>query len=65
VLSLYEISDSVTLGLNSDLKSKVINIQHLTPVKILLSAAFAVIADVPGGADPRAKGEGEVRRGNG
>jgi hypothetical protein len=48
VLSLYDISDSVTLGLNSDLKSKVINIQHLTPVNILLSAAFAVITEVPG-----------------
>jgi hypothetical protein len=51
VLSLYGISDSVNLGLNPDLKSKVINIQHLTPVKILLSAAFAVIAEVPGGGD--------------
>jgi hypothetical protein len=49
VLSLYDISDSVTLGLNPDLKSKVIHIQHLTPVKILLSATFAVITEVPGG----------------
>jgi hypothetical protein len=49
VLSLYDISDSVTLGLNSDLKSKVINIQHLTPVKIMLSAASTVITEMPGG----------------
>jgi hypothetical protein len=49
VMSLYDISDSVALGLNPDLKPKVINIQHLTPVKILLSAAFAVITEVPGG----------------
>jgi hypothetical protein len=53
VLSLNDISDSVALGINLDLKSKIIKIQHLTPVNILLSAAFAV-----GGADPRAKGEG-------
>jgi hypothetical protein len=31
------------------LKSKVINIQHLTPVKILLSAASVVITEVTGG----------------
>jgi hypothetical protein len=49
VLSLYDISDSVKLGLNSDLKSKVINIQHLTPVKILVSATSAVITEVPVG----------------
>jgi hypothetical protein len=49
VLILYDISDSVTLGLNPDLKSKVINIQHLTPVKILFSAAFVVLTEVRGG----------------
>jgi hypothetical protein len=49
VLSLYDISDSVTLGLNPDFKSKVINIKHLTLVKILLIADFAVITEVPGG----------------
>jgi hypothetical protein len=48
VLSLYGISETATLGLNSDLKSKVINTQHSTPVNILLSAAFAVITEVPG-----------------
>jgi hypothetical protein len=31
----------------------------------MLSAAFAVIAEVPGGWGPRAKGEGEARRGTG
>jgi hypothetical protein len=51
VLSLYDSSDSVTLGMNPDLKSKVINIQHLTSVNILLSAAFAIITEVPGGGD--------------
>jgi hypothetical protein len=49
VLSLYDIIESVTLGLNPYLKSKVINIQHLTPLNIMLSAAFAVIKEVPGG----------------
>jgi hypothetical protein len=49
VLSLYEISDSVALGLNPDLKYKVIITQHLTQVKIMLSAAFAVITEFPGG----------------
>jgi hypothetical protein len=49
VLSIYDISESVTLALNPDLKFKVINIQHLTPVKILLIAAFTVITEVPGG----------------
>jgi hypothetical protein len=60
VLNLYEISDSVALGLNPYLKYKVIYTQHLTPVKILLSAAFAVITEVSGGGgdlipDPRVK----------
>jgi hypothetical protein len=49
VLSLYDISDSVALGLNPDFKSKFINTQHLIPVKILLSADFAVIMEMPGG----------------
>jgi hypothetical protein len=48
VLSLYDISDAVTLGMTTDLKYKVIKIQHLTPVNILLSAAFAVITEVTG-----------------
>jgi hypothetical protein len=46
VLSLYDISDSVTLVMNPDLKSNIIYIQHLTPVAILLSAAIAVITEV-------------------
>jgi hypothetical protein len=49
VLSLYAISEIVTLWMNPDLKSKVINIQHLKPVSILLSAAFTFITEVPGG----------------
>jgi hypothetical protein len=48
VLSLYEVSDSVDLGLNPDLKPKFINTQHLTPVKIILSAYLEVIAEVRG-----------------
>jgi hypothetical protein len=67
VLRLFDISDSEVFGLNPDLKSKVINIQHLKPLKIMLITAFAVIREVPGGGgpDPRAKGEGEARRGTG
>jgi hypothetical protein len=63
-MSIYDIRDSVAPGFNPDLKSKVIKIQHLTPVNILLSAAFAVLTEVPGGGrpDPRAKDEGEARR---
>jgi hypothetical protein len=48
MLSLYEVSDSVALGLNPELKPKVINTQHLTPVKILLSAYLEVITEVRG-----------------
>jgi hypothetical protein len=48
VLIIYDISDSVNPGMNPDLKSKFINIQHLTPVKILLSDTFAVITEVQG-----------------
>jgi hypothetical protein len=50
-MSIYDIRDSVAPGFNPDLKSKVIKIQHLTPVNILLSAAFAVLTEVPGGGD--------------
>jgi hypothetical protein len=49
VLSIYDISDSVAIGLNPNFKSKVINNQHLRPVKIMLSAAFVVITEVLGG----------------
>jgi hypothetical protein len=49
VLSLYVISDSVTLGMNSYLKSKVINIQHLTPVEILFSRFCGYYGGAGGG----------------
>jgi hypothetical protein len=39
----------MALGLNPDLRSKAIHIQNLTLVKILLSAALAVITEVPPG----------------
>jgi hypothetical protein len=58
MLSLYDISYSVTLGLNPDFKSKLINIQHLTPVNIMLSAASAVITEVPGGGGGLSQSEG-------
>jgi hypothetical protein len=48
VMGLYDISDSVTLGLHPALISKFINIQHLTPVNILLSATFTVVTEVLG-----------------
>jgi hypothetical protein len=49
VLRLYDISDSVTLGLNPDLKSKVII--STSDAKILLSTAIAVSTEVPEGVD--------------
>jgi hypothetical protein len=49
VLSLYAISDTVALDLIPKLRYKVIGIKGLTPVKILSSAALAVIKEVPGG----------------
>jgi hypothetical protein len=48
VLIIYGISDIVALGVNPDLNSNIIDIQPLTPVKIILSAAFAVIKEVQG-----------------
>jgi hypothetical protein len=49
VLSLYDISGTVTLTLSPKLRSKVIGTKGLKPMKILLSAALAVIKEVPGG----------------
>jgi hypothetical protein len=49
VLSLYDIIDTVVLALTQSQRSKVIGVHHLTPVKILLSAALAVIKEVRGG----------------
>jgi hypothetical protein len=45
------ISDTVTLGLNPDLRTKFIRTQNLTPVKIMLSATLAVIKQAPGGGE--------------
>jgi hypothetical protein len=49
VMSLYDIIDTAALALSPKLRSKVIGIKDLTPVKFLLSAALAVIKEVPGG----------------
>jgi hypothetical protein len=51
VLSLYDISDTVALDLTPKLRSKVIGTKGLTPMKIILSAALAVITEVPGGGE--------------
>jgi hypothetical protein len=49
LLILYEISDTHTLALTQEQRSKVIGVRHLTPVKILLSLSLAVIKYVIGG----------------
>jgi hypothetical protein len=49
LLSLYDISDTVALFFTQEQSSKVIGVHHLTPVNIILSAALAVIKEVPGG----------------
>jgi hypothetical protein len=49
ILSMYDISDSVTNGLTDELRSKIIKIYYLSPLKVLLGAAHAVLREVPGG----------------
>jgi hypothetical protein len=51
VLSLYDISDTVALVLTQEQRSKVIGFHHLTPVNNILSAALAVIKELPGMVD--------------
>jgi hypothetical protein len=59
VLSLYDISETVALVLTPKLRSQVIGTKGLTPMKILLSAAVAVIKEFPGGGYSGAKGQDE------
>jgi hypothetical protein len=49
VMGLYDVSDTLALALNQKLRSKVIGVKHLTPIKIILSPALSVIEEVPGG----------------
>jgi hypothetical protein len=49
ILSMYDISDSVTNGLTEELSSKIIKLDYLSPLKVLLGAAHAVLREVPGG----------------
>jgi hypothetical protein len=49
VLSLYDISDSITKVLTEELRSKIIKIDYLCPLKVVLGAAHAVLREVPGG----------------
>jgi hypothetical protein len=51
VLSLYDISYTVALVLTQEQRSKFVGVHHLTSVKIILSAALAVIKEVRGGVD--------------
>jgi hypothetical protein len=49
VLSVYNISDSITKGLTEGLRSKIIKVDYLSPLKVLPGAAHAVFREVPGG----------------
>jgi hypothetical protein len=48
VLRMYDISDSITKGLRDELWSKIIKLNYLSPLKVLLRAAHAVLREVPG-----------------
>jgi hypothetical protein len=41
--SLYDISDYITIGLTQELRLKIIKIDYLSPLKVLLGAAHAVL----------------------
>jgi hypothetical protein len=49
VLSVYDISDSITKGLTEELFWKIIKLNYLSPLKVLLGVAHAVLREVPGG----------------
>jgi hypothetical protein len=49
ILSMYDISDSVTHGLTDEYRSNIIKLDYLSPFKVLLGAAHAVLREVPGG----------------
>jgi hypothetical protein len=51
VLSMYDISDYITKGLTEELRSNVIKLDYLSPLKVLLGSAHAVLREVPGGGD--------------
>jgi hypothetical protein len=67
VLSMYDISDSITKGFAEELRSDVIKLDYLSPLKVLLGAAHAILREVPGGGwfDSRMQRENEKRRGCG
>jgi hypothetical protein len=46
---MYDISDYVTNGLTYELGLKIIKLDYLSPLKVLLGAAHAVLREVPGG----------------
>jgi hypothetical protein len=46
---MYDISDSITKGHTEELRSKIIKIDYLPPIKVLLGAAHTVLREVPGG----------------
>jgi hypothetical protein len=46
---MYDISDSITKGLTEELRSKIIKLDYLSPLKVLLGAAHAVLREAPGG----------------
>jgi hypothetical protein len=50
ILSMHD-SDSVTKRLTDELRSKIIKLDYLSPLKVLLYAAHAVLRAVPGGVD--------------
>jgi hypothetical protein len=58
----YDISDTIAMALTHKMRSKVIGTKGLTLMKILLSAALAVIKNLPGGvgADSGVKGQYET-----
>jgi hypothetical protein len=48
---MYDISDSITNGLTEELRSKIMKLDYLSPLKVLLGAEHAVLREVPGRVD--------------
>jgi hypothetical protein len=66
VLTLYAISYTVALVFTQEQRSKLIGVHHLARLKIILSAALAVIKEVPGGLpDTTSKSQCEAAGGAG
>jgi hypothetical protein len=60
---MYDISDSITKGLTDELRSKIIKLDYLSPLKVLLGAAHAVLREVlGGGVDLIPEGSVKMRR---